>query len=45
MELVGYEDDETRSQTSFSSWVVHWMIEESYRVRKGREDEESEDDE
>ena len=22
-ELVGYEDDETRSPTSFSSWVVH----------------------
>ena len=23
MELVGHEDDETRSPTSFSSWVVH----------------------
>ena len=23
MELVGYEDDEARSPTSFSSWVVH----------------------
>lgn len=23
MELVGYEDDETRSSTSFSLWVVH----------------------
>ena len=22
-ELVGYEDDEARSPTSFSSWVVH----------------------
>lgn len=24
MELVGYEDDEARSPSSFSSWVVHW---------------------
>lgn len=23
MELVGYEDDEARSPTIFSSWVVH----------------------
>ena len=23
MELVGYEDDETRIPPSFSSWVVH----------------------
>ena len=25
MELVGYEDDETRSPTSVSSWVVHMV--------------------
>ena len=24
MELVGCEDVEARSPTSFSSWVVHW---------------------
>ena len=23
MELVGYEDDKTRSPSSFNSWVVH----------------------
>lgn len=27
MELVGYEDDETRSPLSFSSWVVHVIYE------------------
>nr|DAE30543.1 MAG TPA: hypothetical protein [virus sp. ctiha2] len=26
MELVGYEDDEAGSLTSFSSWVVHPII-------------------
>lgn len=27
VELVGYEDDETRSPLSFSSWVVHSVYE------------------
>lgn len=43
-------------EIAFTTWLINmtdkpfekifeWMIEESYRVRKGREDEESEDDE
>lgn len=43
-------------EIAFTTWLINmtdkpfekifgWMIEESYRVRKGREDEENEDDE
>lgn len=30
MELVGYEDDETRSPASFGLWVVHWYEKERH---------------
>lgn len=43
-------------EIAFTTWLINmtdkpfekifeWMIEESYRIRKGREDEENEDDE
>lgn len=32
MELVGYEDVETRSPTSFSLWVVHYA--QKYNLKK-----------
>lgn len=35
MELVGCEDDETRSSTSFSSWVVHMSVENNTNVDDG----------